>query len=93
MVSSGIMFLGVFAVLGVILYRSMSGPSTPDYPANLTAEEVRTLVVQTVPGAVLGAVSLDERSLFVSLTGDDGPVLLEIDRATWQVVSMVRFAN
>lgn len=90
LVSSGIMFLGVFAVLGVILYRSMAAPST-SYPANLTADEVRTLVVQTVPGGQISAVAADERSVFVTLSGDAGPVLLEIDRATWQVVSRADF--
>ncbi len=93
MVSSAIMFLGVFVVLGVILYRSLSGPSTADYPANLTADEVRTLVVETVPNAVITHVTADERSLFVSVSGADGPAILEIDRATWQVVSTLRFAR
>ncbi|WP_375573817.1 hypothetical protein ABWH92_08265 [Ahrensia marina] len=93
LVSSGIMFLGIFAVLGVILYRSLGGPSSTDYPANITAEEVRTLVVETVAGAVIDGVSVDERSLFVNVSGDDGPMILEIDRATWQIVSTVQFGN
>lgn len=87
------MFLGIFAVLGVILYRSLGGPSSTDYPANITAEEVRTLVVETVAGAVIDGVSVDERSLFVNVSGDDGPMILEIDRATWQIVSSVQFGN
>ena len=93
MMSSAIMFLGVFVVLGVILYRSLSGPSTADYPANLTADEVRALVVETVPNAAITHVTADERSLFVSVSSADGPALLEIDRATWQVVSTLRFAR
>ncbi len=97
LVSSGIMFLGVFAVLGVILYRSLSDPSSDGqvsaYPANLTADEVRTVVVESVPGAVVDGISVDNRSLFVSARGEDGPVILEIDRATWQIVSTVRFAD
>jgi hypothetical protein len=97
MVSSGIMFLGVFVVLGVILYRSMSGPSSDGrdyaYPANLTAGEVRAAVVDSVPGAVIEGMSTDERSLFVSVTGADGAMILEIDRATWQIVSTLRFSN
>lgn len=93
MVSSAIMFLGVFAVLGVILYRSMSGPSTAEYPANLAAEDVRSLVVEAAPGAAITSVTTDERSLFISLTDNDGPVLVEVDRATWQVVSTLRFLD
>ena len=92
-VSSLIMFLGVFAVLAVIFYRSLLAPSSSDYPANLTADEVRTLVVQSVQDAQVDSISVDERSLFVSVSGSDGPVVLEIDRATWQIVSSVRFAN
>ena len=93
MVSSGIMFLGVFAVLGVILYRSLSGPSTAAYPDNLTADEVRSVVMESMPGATVSSMSLDERSLFVSAMTDGGAVVLEIDRATWQVVSTLRFAQ
>lgn len=93
LVSSGLMFLGIFAVLGVILYRSLSDPSTTSYPENLTAEEVRSIVVSTVPNAQVGSIHADERSLFVSASGDDGAVILEIDRATWQVVSTLEFAR
>ncbi|MFK7791208.1 MAG: hypothetical protein AB8B88_00925 [Devosiaceae bacterium] len=93
LVSSGIMFLGIFAVLGVILYRALAIPSTPDYPSNLSADEVRSLVVASVPGAQIVGTSVDERSLFVSAQSTDGAVVLEIDRATWQIVSSVRFTN
>jgi len=87
------MFLGIFAVLGVILYRSLGGPSSNDYPANITADEVRTVVVESMPGAVIDSMSVDARSLFVSVSHADGPVILEIDRATWQIVSTVRFSD
>jgi hypothetical protein len=97
LVSSGIMFLGIIAVLGVVLYRSLSGPSSDGlvsaYPANITADEVRTVVVESMPGAVIDGVSVDARSLFVSVSNADGPVILEIDRATWQIVSTVRFGE
>jgi hypothetical protein len=97
LVSSGIMFLGVFAVLGVILYRSLADPSSDGqvsaYPPNLTADEVRTIVVDTVPGAIVDSISVDARSLFVSARGEEGSVILEIDRATWQIVSTVTFGE
>ena len=80
MVSSAIMFLGVFVVLGVILYRSLSGPSSAQYPENLTADEVRALVIETIPGAAITSVTVDGQSVFVGVTGDDGPALLEVDR-------------
>lgn len=91
LVSSGLMFLGIFAVLGVILYRSLSAPSSTDYPPNITADEVRTIVAASLPGAVVQSLSLDERSLFVSVRGPDRSMILEIDRATWQIVSTVEF--
>lgn len=91
------MFLGIFAVLGVILYRSLGGPSSDtlvsSYPANITAEEVRTVVVESMPSAVIDGMSVDARSLFVSVSYADGPMILEIDRATWQIVSTVRFSD
>lgn len=93
LVSSGIMFLGIFAVLGVILYRSVSGPSSTEYPANIAADEVRMLIVESMPNAVIAEMRVDERSLFVSVSGAGGPVVLEIDRATWQVVGTIRFAE
>lgn len=95
LVSSGIMFLGVFAVLGVILYRSIGGSSSADvttYPVPLPADEVRELVVDRFAGAQVTDVSADATSVFVSIAHADGPIILEIDRATWQIVGTVRFA-
>jgi hypothetical protein len=83
--------------LAVILYRSLADPSSDGqvsaYPPNLTADEVRTIVVDTVPGAIVDGISVDARSLFVSARGEDGPAILEIDRATWQIVSTVTFGE
>ncbi|GAB5510367.1 MAG: hypothetical protein Rhims3KO_17680 [Hyphomicrobiales bacterium] len=96
LVSSGIMFLGVFAVLGVILYRSMGGSSSADvttYPVPLPADEVRELVVDRFAGARVTGVSADATSVFVSVAHGDGQAVLEIDRATWQVVSIVQIAQ
>ncbi len=87
------MLLGVFAVLAVIIYRSMSAPSSTEYPPNLTADEVRTIVVERLVDAQITQVTADERSLFVSVDGQGGPMLLEIDRATWQIVSTIEFSN
>ena len=96
-VSSLIMFVGVFVVLGVILYRSLAAPVSSDYPQNLTADEVRRAVFAELGPARIGSVTVDERSVFVAVDGvsDDpgGAALLEIDRATWQVVSTLRFAQ
>lgn len=92
--SSGIMFLGVFAVLGVILYRSIGGSSSDDvttYPVPLPAEEVRELIVDRFEGARVTGVSAEERSVFVSVAHTGGQAVLEIDRATWQVVGTVLF--
>lgn len=93
LVSSGIMFLGVFAVLGVILYRSMSAPSTiapaSSYAVPIAPQDVRTLVVEALQGASITAISNDATSVFVATNGPDGSAILEIDRATWQVVSRV----
>jgi hypothetical protein len=94
--SSGIMFLGVFAVLGVILYRSIGGSSSTDvatYPVPLPAEEVRELVVDRFEDARVTGVSADAASLFVSVAHADGQAVLEIDRPTWQIVAVVRFAQ
>ncbi len=93
LVSSGIMFVGVFAVLAVIIYRSASGPSSAGYPENLSADEVRTVVVQDMPGVTLGSVTADEVSVFVTADGPNGAVLFEIDRETWQIVSRIDFSN
>lgn len=94
--SSGIMFLGVFAVLGVILYRSMGGSSStdvPTYPVPLPAEQVRELVVDRFAGARVTGVSVDATSLVVSVAHAEGQAVLEIDRATWQIVSTVLFSQ
>lgn len=96
LVSSGIMFLGVFAVLGVILYRSFGGSSSADvaaYPVPIPAEQVRELVIERFAGARVTGVSADVSSIFVSLAYADGQAVLEIDRATWQVVGTVRFGE
>jgi hypothetical protein len=84
--------------LAVILYRSLADPSSDAqvsaYPANLTADEVRTMVVDTVPGARFEGISVDARSLFVSARGEDGPVdpgdrprdlADRLDRDVWRV--------
>lgn len=96
LVSSGIMLLGVFAVLGVILYRSFGGPSSADvaaYPLPIPADQVRELLVDDYAGARVTGVSADASSIFVSVAHSDGQAILEIDRATWQVVGTVRFAQ
>jgi hypothetical protein len=63
------------------------------YPANLTADEVRTMWSTACRVPLVRGISVDERSLFVSVAGADGPVILEIDRATWQIVSTVTFGE
>lgn len=92
LVSSLIMFVGIFAVLGVILYRSLATPSS-DYAEPIPADQVRMLVASGYPGAVIETVSGTERSILVGLTDGDGPIVVEIDRASWQVVGTIRFAE
>lgn len=94
MVSMGIMFLGVFAVLAVILYRSLALPSSGEvagYPVPLPPGEVRQLILEAFPGARVTGVTLDGASVFVAAQGPQGAAVIEIDRATWQAVSVARF--
>ena len=92
LVSSLIMFVGIFAVLGVILYRSLDGGSS-GYAEPIPADQVRMLVASGYPGATIETVSGDERSILVGLTDADGPIVVEIDRSSWQVVGTIRFAE
>ncbi|MEM1285234.1 MAG: hypothetical protein AAGH43_07580 [Pseudomonadota bacterium] len=92
LVSSLIMFIGIFAVLGVILYRSLGGGSS-GYAEPIPADQVRMLVASGYVGATIESVNGDERSIFVGLTDADGPIVVEIDRASWQVVGTIRFAQ
>ncbi|MEM6382049.1 MAG: hypothetical protein AAF739_05190 [Pseudomonadota bacterium] len=97
LVSSGIMFLGIFAVLGVILYRSLADPSSAppaeNYPVPIPAEQVRQLIASEFPGAVVTALSQDDRSLFVATNGPQFATIIEVDRATWQVVGVIRLGE
>ncbi|MEM6711748.1 MAG: hypothetical protein AAF590_05640 [Pseudomonadota bacterium] len=92
-ISSLIMFTGVFVVLGVILYRSLTATPEQAYPDNLTAEEIRRAVFAEVGPASIGSVTLDGTSVFVAVEGETGAALVEVDRATWQVVSTLRFVR
>lgn len=92
LVSSLIMFVGIFAVLGVILYRSLDGGSS-GYAEPIPADQVRMLVASGYPGATIETVGGDERSILVGLTDADGPIVVEIDRSSWQVVGTIRFAE
>lgn len=92
LVSSLIMFVGIFAVLGVILYRSLDGGSS-GYAEPIPADQVRMLVASGYAGATIETVSGDERSILVGLTDADGPIVVEIDRSSWQVVGTIRFAE
>lgn len=95
LVSSGIMFLGIFAVLAVIMYRSLAAPSSEEsaqsYPVPLPASDVRRLVVDAFPDAEIRSISVDARSVFVATVSSDGEAIIEIDRETWQLVSTVTF--
>ena len=95
MVSMGIMFLGIFAVLAVILYRSLATPSSEPvasgYPVPLPPDQVRQLILEGFPGARVTGISLDDRSVFVATQNADGTAIIELDRATWQAVSVARF--
>lgn len=77
--------LGVFAVFGVILYRTLSADT--GYPPQIDPADVRQLVLTAEADATITNLVVDERSLFVTMQTTNGPVLVEIDRATWQIVS------
>ncbi|MEM1287077.1 MAG: hypothetical protein AAGH60_01865 [Pseudomonadota bacterium] len=97
-ISVGIMFLGIFTVLGVILYRSLAGPSSEPvasdrYPVPLPADQVRQLVLDRFAGAEITQLTVDARSAFVATKTADGTAIIELDRDTWQVVSIAEFPN
>ena len=84
-VSIGTLLVGVFAILGAVLYRSNAEPSTPTQ--GFAERDIRL-----VPGASVRGVSGTGEGLVVEIALPDGTVeVVVLDPATAALRSRVRF--
>lgn len=84
-VSIGTLLVGVFAILGAVLYRSNAEPSTPS--EGFVERDIRLL-----PGASVRGVSAADGGVVVEIALSDGTVeVVVLDPLTTALRSRVRF--